>query len=252
VRALTLLGYSVDGAASGDEAVRLLKHSAYDLMVLDMQMPGLDGVEVMRRARKLHPALLIIILTGHATLENAIAAVKLDAVDYLRKPVSVHEVVDAVARTLEENTRRLQREHLLHAVVEAVDELREDEAPQPSSSIHERLSQEVIFAPPLTLDRQMRLVAVGDDPVRQVQLTEGETEILAGLMTNPNRILSCSRLADIARGQHLSEREAESLVRPYIFRLRQKLEADPKQPRLIRTVRGKGYLFVSSDGNGLA
>ncbi len=75
VRALELTGYQAVGAASGKEALALLEQVSYDVMLLDMKMPEMDGMQVMDRARQLQPDLLIFILTGHATLESAIAAV---------------------------------------------------------------------------------------------------------------------------------------------------------------------------------
>ena len=70
---LRLRGFQVDEAASGLEALTLLERGAYDLMVLDMVMPGMHGVEVMRRAREMRPDLAVIVLTAHATVESAIA-----------------------------------------------------------------------------------------------------------------------------------------------------------------------------------
>ena len=124
-RALSLLGYFVEEAGSGQEALALLEHTTPDLMVLDMHMPGLDGVEVMHRARQMHPELSIIILTGYATLENAIAAVKLTAADYLRKPASTREIANAVTRTLEKRAKQLRQQRLHQTLREALDVLRQ-------------------------------------------------------------------------------------------------------------------------------
>ena len=82
VRALSLIGYDVGEAASGREALALLEQSTYDLMILDILMPDLNGIEVMQRAHRKWPELLIIVLTGNASLESAIVA--------LRSEVFVH------------------------------------------------------------------------------------------------------------------------------------------------------------------
>lgn len=105
-RALGLRGYLVEEADSGHEALRLLERTPYNLMVLDMHMPGMDGAEVIQHTRRLYPKMLIIILTGYNTLDNAIAAIKGEAVDYLLKPVSMEEILAAVAQALQ---KRLQR-----------------------------------------------------------------------------------------------------------------------------------------------
>ena len=83
-------------------ALAWLERASFDVLVVDMNMPGMGGVEVMQAARQHRPDLAIIVLTGHATLESAIAAVKSEAVDYLLKPVSVHDLKTAVNKALQD------------------------------------------------------------------------------------------------------------------------------------------------------
>lgn len=246
-RALSLLGYSVEEASSGREALALLDRTPYDLIVLDMHMPEIDGVEVMHRARQQHPELLIIVLTGHATLDSAIAAVRLEAADYLRKPVTILEILKAVARALDKRTERLQRQSRPNAVDD-----RFDYEPQsnlwPGSAVPVQISlPRFVRVHPLSLDIHRRLVTVGNNPAHAFELTAGETAILAGLMTHSGRVLSCRQLVHMALGRDLPAPEAQSVVRPHISRLRHKLEAVIKKPRLIRTVRKRGYYFVSDE-----
>ncbi len=246
---LSLMGYQVEEAASGYEALELLESTAFDLMVLDMQMPGMDGVEVMRRARRMCPDLSIIILTAHASLESAIAAVKLDAADYMLKPFRVEDLASAISDALQARAEKLRRQRLLDLIGTALDKLDQTDAltdPAPASSALQTPAEHLVYAGPLTLDPQKRLVIVGDDPARTVELTEGETAILGALMRRPNQVLSWSQLIHAALGYTLDEQEAQNQVRLYIFRLRRKLEADPSEPRLICTVRGSGY-FLSLD-----
>ncbi len=245
VRALSLQGYSVEEASSGLEALTLLKHTAYNLMVLDMRMPGIDGVEVMQQARQLHPELLIIILTGHATLENAIAAVKSEAADYLLKPASTREILTAVAQALQNRPRRLARRHLTHIMSDTLDILRQTDTSPISPAAPELNPKRFVRVPPLTLDCQTHRAAINDDSPHMVELTAGETAVLASLMVRPGYVLSCRELVRSAWGYDLRETEAQRLIRPHISRLRRKLEANPKAPRLIHTVRQRGYYFAS-------
>ena len=244
-RALSLLSYAADEAGSGQEALRLLQRTPYDLMVLDMCLPDLGGLEIMRQARQIRPGLLVIILTGYATLESAITAVKsAEVVDYLIKPASVHEVAAGVARALRQHAEQLEKERLVHVVREAVESLRQTAAPMalpvPPPAEH------VLRAYPLKLDCQKRLLVWEDNPACVVELTEGETKILACLMSRPDQVVSCRELTRVALGYQVDKNEAQQLIRPYIFRLRQKVEAEPGQARFIRTVRGGGYLFAPS------
>lgn len=245
VRSLTLLGYSVDDAASGPQALEVLERTPYDVMVLDLRMPGMGGVEVMQRACQMCPDLSIIVLTGHATLESAISAVRSRAADYLLKPASVHDVAAAIASALQRRTEKLHRQHLFHVMDQALGEMREVEAlgerpPMPSLG-------RFLRAGPVTLYREKRLVVVaqaGDAGGFSAELTVSEDALLAYLMQRPGAVLSCRELARSALGYEIEAREARNIIRPHICRLRRKIEPDPAQPYLIRTVPGRGYAFA--------
>jgi DNA-binding response OmpR family regulator len=241
-RSLTLLGYRADEAGSGHQALGLLERIAYDVMVLDMRMPGMDGIQVMQRARRIRPDLFIIVLTGHATLESAIAAVKSQATDYLLKPASIHDVAEAVANALQNRVETLRRRHLLDVMDHTLSALRGNATPArtPGAPKLDRF----LHAGPVTLDCEKRLVVVGDMPARTAELTENETAILAYMMARADEVISTHELANAALGYDVTDQEAQNIVRPHIFRLRRKLEASPDDPLLICTVRGRGYLFA--------
>jgi DNA-binding response OmpR family regulator len=245
-RGLGLLGYLVKEASSGREALTLLKRGPCDAMVLDMFMPGMDGVEVMQRARQMYPDLSIIVLTGRPAIESAIAAVKSEVADYLLKPASVHDIADAVARALQKRRERLQGQQQLQELVQglnqALNTMRQAAAPSPDLLPVAPASREpVLHAPPLTLDRRQRLVTVEGDPPRSIQLTVGEVAVLAVLMSYPDQVVPYRELVRLAWDYPMNDHEAQAMIRPYIFRLRQKLEANPKRPCLVCNVRGSGY-----------
>ncbi|MDY7076908.1 MAG: response regulator transcription factor [Chloroflexota bacterium] len=243
---LSLMGYHVEEAASGYEALELLESTPYDLMVLDMRMPGMDGVEVMRRARRICPDLSIVVLTAHASLESAIAAVKSDVADYLLKPFDIEGLSVTISRALRERSEQLRHQQLLNLIGNALDTLDRMENPETPAPAPPANPERFLHAGPLTLDRQKRLIIVQGDPHRTAELTEGEAAILSTLMENPNQVLSWDRLIHSAMGYSLGEQEAQNQARLYIFRLRRKIEANPRKPRLIRTVRRRGY-FLSLD-----
>jgi len=225
-RSLTLLGYRADEAASGHHALAMLERTPYDAMVLDIRMPGMDGVEVMQWAYQMYPDLSIILLTGHASLESAIAAVRSNATDYLLKPASVHDIAAAIARALQQRARQ----------------------GPPRALPPERF----LCVGPVTLDRERHRVIVagtGGGRSLRARLSVSELALLLQLMQHPDTVLSCRELARTALGYELddkvSRREAQSIVRPHIYRLRKKIEPDPGHPRLICNVPGKGYFFAS-------
>jgi DNA-binding response OmpR family regulator len=218
-RALNLMGYQAEQAASGAEALSKLVARYYDLMLLDLRMPGMDGVEVLQQAKKLCPDMLVIILTAHATLDSAIKAVRFGAVDYLLKPYSLRDTEAAIAKALNQH-RRAQG------------------PPTPEERIVQR--------GPITLDVEKRLaiVSLPNGSIRRAELTGNEAALLIYLMQSPGVVHSCRALARAPFGYNVSEREAEDIVRPHISRLRSKVEINQSEPTLIQTIRGRGYLFA--------
>lgn len=256
-RALTLLGYSVDEAGSGEEALARLRQTSFDLMVLDMHMPpGPDGVEVMKQARQIQPELLIIVLTGHATLENAIASVKLHADDYLQKPVKTKQIAHVVTRALQKRARRLAKQQLLEFLDKTLDALRQSEilasldaSALSSESDFSPHSNQFIHVAPLILNREKRWVMYEDNSAQPIGLTKGETAVLATLMSHANRVLSSQKLVELGWGDLVDAEESKAIIRPHIYRLRRKIEIDPATPKLICTVRRRGYRFVPQENS---
>lgn len=89
-------GIKVDTAASGKEALKKVEEGSYDAIILDLQMPEMDGIETLKRLQSKNPDLQIILLTGYATLEKGIEAVKLGAMDFLEKPADIHKLMEII------------------------------------------------------------------------------------------------------------------------------------------------------------
>ncbi len=112
-RILTRIGIETTKTASGREGLDLLMRNPYDLVLVDLKMPEMDGMEVARRIRNYDPNIVTIIITGYATIETAVTAIKEGAYDYLPKPFTPDELVIVVQRGLEK--RRLDRESQVSA-----------------------------------------------------------------------------------------------------------------------------------------
>ena len=219
-------GYRVDEAASGEEALAHLASRRYDLLLLDLRMAGMNGVGVMERVRLSRPDLPIIILTGYATLESAIAAVRCGAADYLLKPVSIHDIARAVQRALQRTGAR------------------GPESNGPASAPSDGPEGEVLSVGPLTLNLKTGCLLVAEEGGRrEVFLTPGEAAVLACLMRSPGEVVTYRALA--REVWHLSPDPGQprDMVRVVIHRLRRKVEPDPQHPTLIQTVFGRGYLL---------
>ena len=231
------MGYRITEAGSGHEALEHIGRQNFDLVILDLKMPGMDGAEVLQTARPLVPDTVFIILTAYGTLDSAIAGIRHGAFDYLLKPSPIEDIVRAVQDGLAERQRRQQSQDPVTLLERALDSLKA--APQsPEGSTEDSSTTRFLQAPGITVDTLKQLVVVQGQPV---DLTPTEFEILTYLLRHQDRVVSCRELVAHARGYDLDERDARALLHSHVHRLRHKLERDPDRPRLIYTVRGSGY-----------
>ena len=113
-------GYSVRACASGDDALEALGDDTCDVLLTDLKMPGMDGLELMRQARRLAPELDVVIMTAHATIKTAVTAIREGAADYLEKPFDKDELLLVISRTCERHTLRMQNRLLSRLVDDSV------------------------------------------------------------------------------------------------------------------------------------
>ncbi len=209
-------GFRVDSAADGREMWRLLDGGRFDLIVLDLMLPGEDGLSLCRRLRaQTGNVTPIIMLTAIGEEMDRIIGLEMGADDYLAKPFNPRELLARMRAVLR----------------------RSGAAPIPSEAAGRG---ELTFAG-WRLNPARRELLAPDGSL--VDLTGGEFELLCALANRPNRLLSREQLLDQTRG-----REAvpfDRAIDVQISRLRGKIEADPKNPAIIKTVRGGGYIFAA-------
>lgn len=241
---LEAAGHCAEQASSGREALSLLEAKPYSGLVTDVDMTDMDGAEFILQARKIQPELLIFVLTAHPTLRSAVAAIKASAADYILKPASVSTVVKAIFEAIEKKiNQRNQLWQMVQNVLHSGDSVQS--SPENSPVITSPRSR-VQIVPPIRLEHSRRLVTFTNKPTRAIKLSRGETAVLSCLMDHPDQPIPISKIAYKAWNYLLDEDEVKQLVRPYIFRLRQKLEVDSKNPQLILTIPRQGYMFVST------
>jgi DNA-binding response OmpR family regulator len=241
---LNRMGYRAAGAASGKEALRYIGRHTVDLVVLDLKMPGMDGVEVMETARPMAPNIVFIILTAYGTLESAIAGIRHGAFDYLLKPSPMKEIIKTIEAGLAEREQRLEQGEDPVALLERALHTLKDSSEAEDSTVTAGSAERFLQAYGVTVDLQRKVVVVRESPV---DLTPTEFDILVCMMRQQNHVLSCRQIVAQIRDHAMDERDARILLRSHIHRLRQKVEKDPTDPSLIRTVRGEGYIFSSQE-----
>jgi len=203
---LTAAAFTVIAADTGPKGLALARKEKPDLVVLDLMLPGMDGLDVCRELRR-ESHVPIIMLTARVEESDKLVGLELGADDYLTKPFSPRELVARVRTVLRRAT--------------------------------EASPAEVIHAGDLTLDRaRYRALLLG----REVPLTPTEFEILAALASQPGRIFSRAQLLTVARG--VAFESYERAIDSHIRNLRRKIEPGEGEPRYIITVHGVGYKFA--------
>jgi two-component system response regulator MprA len=208
VRALGLEGFAVAEASDGEQALEKVAEHVYDVLVLDISMPGLDGLQVCRRLRRGGERVAILMLTARDAVDDRVSGLEAGADDYLVKPFALKELV---AR--------------LHALLRRV----------------EPGDQPLLRFGDLSLNRNTLVVKRGD---RRVDLSRTEFSLLEMFLEHPKQVLSRSQIFDRVWGYDFGP--SSNALGVYIGYLRRKLEADG-EPRLIHTVRGFGYVLREAD-----
>lgn len=249
-KTLQRVGYVVNEAASGEEALEFMKKQHYDVVLTDIRMPGLDGVELLRRIKEEAPDAIVILMTAYASLGTAVEALRLGAHDYLIKPSSSQDIRQSVARGVERAQNLKRRRSLLEAIRSDVYELarRDMEVAGPAMDEFEDEPRGVEAIPeppstsmqlgPLTVYPGRYQIAVGET---DIDLTPTEFDLLLYLAAHRGRVVPCHELVREVRGYAVDEAEAREVIRPHVSNLRRKLKSAKQDADLIVNVRGIGY-----------
>ncbi len=235
----TLRGAHVVTAADGQEALNKLRESTVDLMVLDLKMPGMSGLQVVEEAQRLSPGTVIILLTAHASVDSAIGALRQGVFDYILKPAQPRAIVEVVERALVKRQEYVRRQNLVGLMEQTVNALKGGEPPA-ADRVQKMPPTGVAQVGPIRVDLQRREAFVLDQPL---VLTPTEFDTLAYLVQHPDRVVSCRELVRAVHGYDTTEHEARPIMRVHIHRLRQKIETDPEHPERLLTVRAAGYML---------
>jgi DNA-binding response OmpR family regulator len=201
-------GYHVTSALDGGEALQRFEEGRFDLVILDLMLPRLDGVEVCRQLRS-RSQVPIIMLTAKGSETDKVAGLEVGADDYITKPFSMREFRSRVKAALRRS--RMGGEAVDDGAIECGE---------------------------LTIDFDRRMVTLQE---KEVRVTYVEFEILGALARSPGRVLTRETLLEHVWGD--SEYRDPRTVDVHIRHLREKLEQDPKLPEFLFTVRGVGYRF---------
>ena len=212
---LSDVAYQVDVVNNGQDGLNRASNHPYDLMVLDLMLPKMDGLEVCSRVRNQGIHIPVLMLTARTSELDRVLGLELGADDYLTKPFSIKELQARVKAIL----RRI--------------ELAKQE--------HSGAEDEVIRVNCLQINVASRKVVVNDE---EVELTAKEFDLLLHFARHPGRVYSRAQLLDCVWGY--GHEGYEHTVNSHINRLRKKIEQDPQQSEYIQTVWGVGYKFIDA------
>src|SRR5512147_2659844 len=219
---LRLEGYTVNSVPNGQSAVEYVRTHPVELMIVDLRMPGMDGLEVVQVVNQISPETEVILLTAFGSTESAIQALRLRIHDYLLKPAPPAAVINSVKKGLARREARLKQ------------------LGGPSTSNIDEGLAEFSLKDGTHVDLSRRQVRKNH---QVVHLTPAEGRLLRVLIENPGRVYSHRELVLLVQGYDTSQREAPEILRPLVSRLRHKLEEFPALSERVVSVRGTGYLY---------
>jgi DNA-binding response OmpR family regulator len=235
---LNLEGYKVAAVGDGKAAMEALESGSYDLMLLDLKMPGVDGLEVLRFATENAPHCKVIMLTAHGSLESAIEALRQGAHDYILKPAKPEELVASVAAGISDKQDSERKQLLLAQMEASIQELRGDEGGSEPIDISRTT---MVVGNNVKIDLERREIWTNEED--KVQLTPTEGKLMQILLENHGRVLSHKDLVFLVQGYQTTDWEAPEIMRPLVSRLRRKLAHFEGGDAWIVNVRGTGYVF---------
>lgn len=205
-------GYEVDVAYDGKEALKMAKEKEYDIVLLDVMLPEMDGMEVCQTIREFSE-MPIIMLTAKGTDMDKILGLEYGADDYITKPFNILEVKARIKAIIRRNSKKSKATDKNDRIIEVSD---------------------------LKLDLDSRRVF---EKGNEVNLTAKEFDILELLTQNPDKVYSREQLLNIVWGNKLHEAGDVRTVDVHVRRLREKIEPNPSEPKYIHTKWGVGYYF---------
>jgi DNA-binding response OmpR family regulator len=245
--------YDVVSAVSAEDALRKLGVLTFEVVITDLRLHGVDGVQLLREIQRRWPDTITIVVTGYPGLESAVAALRAGAHDYLVKPCPPSEIRRSVQEGIAKRRGLARRLELMQALEkQLIDGLRAIRGVTPlvrgvtgelpllpqTGQLKDLRKAHILRAGSFIIDYDQHEALLGDTPL---ELTPTEFDILCALVERAPAVLSPQEIARRVFDYDVNEPEARELVRWHVHHLRRKLEIDPDQPHMLKNVRGIGY-----------
>lgn len=246
-RILQGAGHTVTTAASGREGLDYLAQHPFDLVYLDIRMPDLNGLEVLKVIHKKYPLIAVILFTAQPDLNSAIQAMREGATDYLLKPLKPQLILERTHSLLEHRQKELRKREL-QAQIEALQaellglETPGETDPPEAASKGASSGERFLIRGKLKLDLHARRLTLGRN---SISLPPTSFDYLVVLARHAPNVVDYQTLVAEAQGYQADAREAQELVKWHIHHIRQAIEPDDSHPNYVINVRGTGYRLVA-------
>lgn len=237
-------GYEVTSVASGTEGISIVTQHPFDLVYLDIRMPDMNGLDVLKTIHAGLPELPVILFTAQPDLHSAVEALRRGAIDYLMKPLKPETVLARTRAILSEQQKKKRRREILRQMEELQAELDAlDGTPAPPKEPRtEPASDRFIKRGLLTLDLHTRRVTLNE---QTVSLAPTSFDYLLVLVRHSPNVVDYQTLVTEAQGYQADAREAQELTKWHIHNIRQAIESDAHNPIHVINLRGTGYRLVT-------
>ncbi len=243
---LTQAGYVVTAAADGEQALALLEKQdehghMFRVVVSDIRLGAIDGIQVLTMARKLRMPPVVILLTGYGSIETTVAAMRIGAFDYLLKPFAPEVLLSCVARAVEQHIAETQQSEAIRVIATVIEQLRHVGSPPVERTAEPQNLQpdRYVHIGALILDRYRHAATFQEQSLR---LTPIEYALLLCLGEMQGQVLAYADIVFRTHGYTVEESEAQSMLKVHVHNLRQKID----QSYLVN-VRGTGYMLAVPD-----
>jgi two-component system, OmpR family, phosphate regulon response regulator OmpR len=244
-RILISAGWNVTGAANAAEALKLASQNHFDLVYLDLRLPDMHGLEILKEIRKIDDQLPVIVLTAYGTMNSAVQSMHLGVTDYLLKPVEPDVLIAHTESILQKRYKDKRRKEIQDQIAALQGELASLEKdaltalgqPPPVTD-----SSRFLHKGKITIDLRARKASLADAPL---ELPPATFEYLVVLCRHAPEIVRYQTLVSEAQGYQANYSEARELTKWHIHVIRQAIEENPRKPRYLLNVRGTGYQLIT-------
>ncbi len=242
-RILQQAGFTTNTAESAEQGFEFIETTRFDLIIMDLRMPGMAGLEALKHIHNSYPALPVIMVTAQPDLNSAVEALRNGATDYLLKPVKPQAIIECAQKIILNRQKEKRKQEILQQIESLQVELKNlhtgDTGPLPAARVG---SDRFLKRGALTLDLHKRCVVVDE---KVINIPHTSFEYLLTLARRSPDVVSYQTLVSEAQGYQADLHEAQELTKWHIHQLRQALEADAHNPSILINVRGTGYRLIA-------